>query len=386
MVRTVLIVDDHPSFRSTARMLLEDAGYVVVGEAADGAAGLRAARSSGPDVVLLDVNLPRRRRVRRRGAADRRPGRRAGRGPRLQPRRPRLRPAGQPQRGAGSSPRPTSAARRSRSWSREGACVARCSSWVRSAWWSIAACVWLTLSSNHLEAAGIDAAIVGTVIATYIGTGLFAWWRRPGNRVGLLMVLVGFAFSLGTLQTANASLPFTLGISLSTLYLAVAVHMLFAFPHGHITSRLHRRLVAAVYVLSVAVPTTFVLFSPDCGCPAPGEHPDNAFLIVDSPATAQAIDLVGSLLGIGVIASIVVVLVRRLGRATSAGGRRAMTPVLWTGALMTGSSPSARPSTSPPTAAVRPRSPTWSRWRPSPRCPSRSSTGLVRSRTGERGR
>ena len=58
MVRTVLIVDDHPSFRSTARMLLEDAGYVVVGEAADGADGLRAARDLSPDVVLLDVNLP----------------------------------------------------------------------------------------------------------------------------------------------------------------------------------------------------------------------------------------------------------------------------------------------------------------------------------------
>ena len=58
MVRTVLIVDDHPSFRSTARMLLEDAGYVVVGEAADGTGGLRAAQELKPDVVLLDVNLP----------------------------------------------------------------------------------------------------------------------------------------------------------------------------------------------------------------------------------------------------------------------------------------------------------------------------------------
>ena len=55
---TVLIVDDHPSFRATARMLLETDGWTVVGEAADGAEGIVAARALRPDLVLLDVNLP----------------------------------------------------------------------------------------------------------------------------------------------------------------------------------------------------------------------------------------------------------------------------------------------------------------------------------------
>ena len=54
----VLIVDDHPTFRATARMLLEAEGYEVVGEAPDGAAGLAAASALRPDLVLLDVNLP----------------------------------------------------------------------------------------------------------------------------------------------------------------------------------------------------------------------------------------------------------------------------------------------------------------------------------------
>lgn len=58
MARTVLIVDDHPSFRTSARRVLEAAGYEVIGEAPDGASALDAIRTHRPDVVLLDVQLP----------------------------------------------------------------------------------------------------------------------------------------------------------------------------------------------------------------------------------------------------------------------------------------------------------------------------------------
>jgi len=56
--KKVLIVDDHPSFRSAARLLLEHEGFDVVGEAEDGASGLAASAALDPDVVLLDINLP----------------------------------------------------------------------------------------------------------------------------------------------------------------------------------------------------------------------------------------------------------------------------------------------------------------------------------------
>jgi DNA-binding NarL/FixJ family response regulator len=55
---TALIVDDHPSFRRFARKLLEAAGFLVVGDAEDGASALAAVRELTPDVVLLDVLLP----------------------------------------------------------------------------------------------------------------------------------------------------------------------------------------------------------------------------------------------------------------------------------------------------------------------------------------
>jgi DNA-binding NarL/FixJ family response regulator len=58
MVMRVLIVDDHPSFRATARALLESEGYDVVGEAASAAAALAAAEQAQPEVVLVDIQLP----------------------------------------------------------------------------------------------------------------------------------------------------------------------------------------------------------------------------------------------------------------------------------------------------------------------------------------
>ena len=55
---TVLIVDDHPSFRASARAILEAEGFEVVGEAEDGNTAETAIQRLHPDVVLLDVQLP----------------------------------------------------------------------------------------------------------------------------------------------------------------------------------------------------------------------------------------------------------------------------------------------------------------------------------------
>ena len=55
---TLLIVDDHPSVRASARRLLEAEGFDVIGEAADGHAAIAAVQELEPDLVLLDVQLP----------------------------------------------------------------------------------------------------------------------------------------------------------------------------------------------------------------------------------------------------------------------------------------------------------------------------------------
>lgn len=55
---TLLIVDDHAGFRAAARALLDADPFTVVGEAASGGEGLAEVERLGPQVVLLDVQLP----------------------------------------------------------------------------------------------------------------------------------------------------------------------------------------------------------------------------------------------------------------------------------------------------------------------------------------
>ena len=55
---TILIIDDDPRFRTQARDLLEADGFLVIGEAVDGASGLEAVEALRPDFVLVDIGLP----------------------------------------------------------------------------------------------------------------------------------------------------------------------------------------------------------------------------------------------------------------------------------------------------------------------------------------
>jgi DNA-binding NarL/FixJ family response regulator len=56
----VVIVDDHPIFRRGLKETIEaERSFLVTGEAADGESGLRQIRSLQPDVVIIDLHLPR---------------------------------------------------------------------------------------------------------------------------------------------------------------------------------------------------------------------------------------------------------------------------------------------------------------------------------------
>jgi len=55
----ILTVEDDPIVRADLRLILEDAGYVVCADARDGIEAIEHTRAHRPDLVLIDLGLPR---------------------------------------------------------------------------------------------------------------------------------------------------------------------------------------------------------------------------------------------------------------------------------------------------------------------------------------
>lgn len=58
MKQTILVVDDNPDLLDIVDSILSDAGFVVA-KALSGEAGLNVARALKPNLILLDLNMPR---------------------------------------------------------------------------------------------------------------------------------------------------------------------------------------------------------------------------------------------------------------------------------------------------------------------------------------
>ena len=192
-----------------------------------------------------------------------------------------------------------------------------------------------TLSSDQDVPAAI-AAIAPLVGWSFIGTGLFAWWRRPQNRFGALLVAVGFAWFLGVLSSSDVPALGITGYAFLNVYLVLLVHALLAFPSGRREGTVAERIVLtsgwiAGFALQLLGIPFFKTPDPDyCdGCP------ENPLLIQDNTDVLDVLYAVQPILGIVALGGLAVILVRRWRRASPAQ-RRPLAAVLWVGAAAMG--------------------------------------------------
>jgi signal transduction histidine kinase len=193
----------------------------------------------------------------------------------------------------------------------------------------------LALTSTH-EDQKVVTAILGPLIGlSFIGTGVFAWWRRPLNRFGLLMTGVGFAWFLAGLTESNNSTVFTIGSYLEPLYLVIVIQMVLSFPTGRLETLGQRVTIAAAYLDVLAVRLPFFLLGGDISSDLSGPRPDNVFAIVDAPDLADVFDYTATFIAVVVLVSTLVLLIRKR-RAATVPQRRALAPMLWTGLALVG--------------------------------------------------
>jgi len=168
----------------------------------------------------------------------------------------------------------------------------------------------------------------------FTAVGLFAWYRRPDNRVGALMVATAFAWYGVLAGNTEPALLWTLGNLLSNLFVATAIHLLLAFPSGRLETTVDRALVGVAYVATTLGWFPVVLFLDPAMFGFCNGCPENVLLIDANEGFVNSWGDGLGVCGITVLLTVVGRLVHRWRRA-SAPLRRAVTPVfLAGGALM----------------------------------------------------
>jgi signal transduction histidine kinase len=165
---------------------------------------------------------------------------------------------------------------------------------------------------------------------SFIGTGLFAWWRRPENRFGPLMTVVGFAWCVNGLGASDAAGLFAIGLIFGSLPFALLFHMLLAFPSGEVETRFQRVVVVTGYLATTLLQWAILLVWDTSEGDVCSNCPPNPLRAFDEQDTAEALIGFQSALAVALLLAVIVVLTRRW-RAASPTQREVLGPVLVTG-------------------------------------------------------
>jgi signal transduction histidine kinase len=192
--------------------------------------------------------------------------------------------------------------------------------------------VFVIAATSKVPAAPLLEAFLTLLVGwSFIGTGLFAWDRRPTNIIGQLMVCVGFAVFVAELTVSDIPLAAAVGFACNSLAVAFLIHLLVVFPGGRARSRVDRFFIGYAYVaggLIAGLPILFYNPATDLEC----THcvTSNPLLIHDNLDFVNAWLNALSAVSIPVLIALFVHLVRRARRADPVE-RRSQEPVWWAG-------------------------------------------------------
>jgi signal transduction histidine kinase len=148
----------------------------------------------------------------------------------------------------------------------------------------------------------------------YAGAGVLAWLRRPGSLMGLLMTAGAFAWLLAGLVNTNVSALVAIGLVVTTVPVALIIHLLLAFPSGRVRGGA-RATVLATYAVALIGQVPLYLFAP--GGP---------LQVADRPGLVEAGHWVQRSAGVLVVLSTCWLLARRL-VALAPQQRRVLAPL-----------------------------------------------------------
>src|SRR6266705_4733246 len=109
----------------------------------------------------------------------------------------------------------------------------------------------LALALTNDGVSGVQVALLEWISIPYIAAGLVAWWRRPDSRLGVLMIVGGFATAISGLAFAEFAVPHTIGVIFDVLPAVIFLHVYLAFPGGRLRSHFERGLIAAGYAAAI---------------------------------------------------------------------------------------------------------------------------------------
>jgi PAS domain S-box-containing protein len=193
-----------------------------------------------------------------------------------------------------------------------------------------AGAVSLVFTSDHEDEPWVTVALALPVGLAFVGGGLIAWSRRPENRSGRLMALVGFTWLAASLAEANSSLLHSIGAAIGSVPFIFFAWLVLAYPSGRLQTRVDRLIVALTALISLVLVPAHLLVAERPFC---ADCPSSAFLVSEQPRVTDALDVLTEGVGFAVTIAIVVILVRRWRQATPAL-RRSLTPVFLTAGVV----------------------------------------------------